>query len=49
VIPYARQGLIGDVYESARVVAEEYDEAGTRLRVRGLPAAIARLRRVCQG
>jgi GTP-binding protein HflX len=48
VIPYARQSLIGDVYESARVVAEQYDESGTRLRVPGLPAAIARLRRACQ-
>ncbi|MGD0523743.1 MAG: GTPase HflX [Polyangiaceae bacterium] len=45
VVPYARQALLGDVYESARVVAEEYDESGTRLRVRGLPAALARLRR----
>ena len=45
VVPYAKQALLGDVYESARVVAEEYDESGTRLRVRGLPAAIARLRR----
>jgi GTP-binding protein HflX len=46
VVPYAKQGLLGDVYESARVVAEEYDEAGTHLTVRGLPAAVARLRRV---
>jgi GTP-binding protein HflX len=45
LVPYAKQGLLGDVYESARVVSEEYDEAGTRLTVRGLPAAIARLRR----
>ena len=45
VVPYSRQALLGEVYESARVVAEDYDESGTRLRVRGLPAAIARLRR----
>ncbi len=45
VVPYSRQALLGDVYESARVVAEDYDENGTRLRVRGLPAALARLRR----
>jgi GTP-binding protein HflX len=45
VVPYAKQGLIGEVYESARVVAESYDETGTNLRVRGLPAAIAKLRR----
>ncbi len=45
VVPYARQALIGNVYETARVLSEEYDENGTRLRVRGLPAALARLRR----
>ena len=45
VLPYAKQGLIGEVYESARVLAEDYDEAGRVLRVRGLPGAIARLRR----
>jgi GTP-binding protein HflX len=28
VLPYAKQGLIGEVYESARVLSEEYDEAG---------------------
>jgi GTP-binding protein HflX len=45
VLPYAKQRLIGEVYENARVLAEEYDELGTRLRIRGLPAAISRLRR----
>ena len=45
VLPYAKQGLIGEVYESARVLSEDYDEAGRVLRVRGLPGAIARLRR----
>jgi GTP-binding protein HflX len=45
IIPYSRQGLIKDVYESARVISEEYDERGTRLRVRALGPAIARLRR----
>ncbi|MGI4954913.1 MAG: GTPase HflX [Janthinobacterium lividum] len=45
VLPYAKQGLIGEVYESARVLSEEYDEAGRVLHVRGLPGAIARLRR----
>jgi GTP-binding protein HflX len=48
LVPYSRQGLLGEVYENARVVAETYDEAGTRLTVRGLPAAIARLRRACE-
>lgn len=45
VLPYAKQGLIGEVYESARVLSEEYDEKGRVLKVRGLPGAIARLQR----
>ncbi len=45
VLPYAQQGLIGEVYESARVLSEDYDEQGRVLQVRGLPGAIARLRR----
>ena len=45
VLPYAKQGLIGEVYESARVLSEQYDEAGRVLKVRGLPGAITRLRR----
>ena len=45
VLPYARQGMIGEVYESARVLSEEYNETGRVLKVRGLPAAITRLQR----
>ncbi|MBU8546781.1 MULTISPECIES: GTPase HflX [Roseomonadaceae] len=45
VLPYAKQGLIGEVYESARVLSEDYDEKGRVLKIRGLPGAIARLRR----
>ena len=45
VLPYARQELIGEVYESARVLSETYDETGRVLTIRGLPGAIARLRR----
>ena len=45
VLPYAKQGLIGEVYESARVLSEEYDETGRVLNVRGLSGAITRLRR----
>jgi GTP-binding protein HflX len=45
VLPYAKQGLIGEVHESARVLSEDYDEAGLVLKVRGLPGAIARLQR----
>ena len=43
VIPYARQSRIGEVYDNARVVSEEYDEHGRRLRVRALPGAMAKL------
>jgi GTP-binding protein HflX len=45
VLPYAKQGLLSDVYENARVLSEEYDIASRILKVRGLPGAIARLRR----
>jgi GTP-binding protein HflX len=45
VLPYAKQGLLSDVYENARVLSEDYDTNGRVLRVRGLPGAIARLRR----
>jgi GTP-binding protein HflX len=43
VIPYARQGRISEVYEHARVLSESFDENGRTLRIRALPAAIARL------
>jgi len=45
VLPYAKQGLTGEVYESARVLSEDYDENGRVLQIRGLPGAIMRLRR----
>jgi len=45
VLPYAKQGLLGDVYENTRVISEDYDATGRILRVRGLPGAIARLKR----
>jgi GTP-binding protein HflX len=45
VLPYAKQGLLSDIYENARVLGEDYDTTGRILRVRGLPGAIARLRR----
>jgi len=32
-------------YENARVVSEDYDITGRIIKVRGLPGAIARLRR----
>ena len=45
VLPYAKQGLLGDVYENTRVISEDYDATGRILKVRGLPGAIARLKR----
>jgi GTP-binding protein HflX len=49
LLPYAKQGLLGDVYESARVLSEDYDATGRILKVRGLPGAIARLQRTAAG
>ena len=44
IVPYARQALVSEVYEGGRVLSEDYDESGTRMRVRALPATLARLR-----
>jgi len=44
VLPYAKQGLLGAVYENARVLSQDYDATGRIMTVRGLPAAIAKLR-----
>ena len=49
VLPYAKQGLLSDIYENARVLSEDYDTTGRIFRLRGLPAAIARLRRTLAG
>jgi GTP-binding protein HflX len=45
VLPYAKQGLLSEIYENARVLSEDYDATGRIMKVRGLPGAIARLRR----
>ncbi len=45
VLPYAKQGLLGEIYENTRVLNEDYDAVGRVLKVRGLPGAIARLQR----
>jgi GTP-binding protein HflX len=47
-IPYARQGLIAEVYESARVLSETFDEAGRNVRVRSLPGVVTKLARKFQ-
>ncbi len=43
MVPYGKQHLLAEVHEAARVVSEEYDENGGRLRVRAHPTALARL------
>jgi GTPase len=43
-LPYARQGLLGEIYEHARVLSEEFDERGSHLRLRAHPDDLARLR-----
>src|ERR1700726_2050878 len=48
VLPYAKQGLLSDVYENARVLSEDYDSTGRIMKVRGLPGAVARLRRTLE-
>ncbi len=44
VVPYAKQALVHEVYESARVLSETYDEVGAHLSVLAEPAVLARLR-----
>jgi GTP-binding protein HflX len=44
VVPYEKQRLVSEIHEEARVLSEAYDEHGARLRVRALPATLARLR-----
>jgi GTP-binding protein HflX len=46
VLPYAKQGLLGEVYENVHVLSESYDTSGQNMTVRGLPGAIERLRRI---
>ncbi|MFT3913937.1 MAG: GTPase HflX [Anaeromyxobacteraceae bacterium] len=45
LVPYASQGRVAEIYETARVVSETFDEAGRHVRVRSTPAAIAKLTR----
>jgi GTP-binding protein HflX len=43
VVPYAKQNLIGEVFEVARVLSESYDDAGRRMKLLADPASLARL------
>lgn len=44
VVPYAKRGLMGEIYESARVVEETWDEVGAKLTLRAPEGVLARLR-----
>ncbi|MBX3271663.1 MAG: GTPase HflX [Sandaracinaceae bacterium] len=48
-VPWARHGAVSAMRKSARVLEEEHDEAGTRLRVRAPAAVLARLRAQLEG
>jgi GTP-binding protein HflX len=43
LIPYASQGRVAEVYESARVLSETFDASGRSVRVRSTPEVVARL------
>jgi GTP-binding protein HflX len=45
LLPYAKQGLIREVYESVRVLSRRYETAGQIMTVRGFPGSIARLQK----
>lgn len=42
-LPYSKQALVHEVFEAARVLSEEYDEGGRRMRVLAPPPTLARL------
>ncbi len=44
VVPYARQGLVSEMYESGRVENESYEPDGVHVQFRGEPATIGRFR-----
>jgi GTPase len=46
MIPYAKQALVSQVYENARVVSETFDEVGRKMVIRALPGAMAKLERL---
>ncbi len=45
VLPYAKEGQLGEIFGSLRVLSQDYDARGRIVRVRGLPDTIARLRK----
>jgi GTPase len=45
VLPYSNEAQLGDIYQSVRVLSEDYNEQGRIMKIRGMPNTIARLRR----
>jgi GTP-binding protein HflX len=43
VVPYAKGALIGEIRRTMRVLDEQHDNEGTRMRVRALPEDLQRL------
>jgi GTP-binding protein HflX len=48
LVPYTAQKMIGELHETARVLSEEYEEAGVRVRIRALPEVVARVKRALE-
>jgi GTP-binding protein HflX len=44
LVPYALQRIVAEAHSTARVLSEDHDAEGTRLRLRATPQALARLR-----
>jgi GTP-binding protein HflX len=44
VVPYGRERLVSEIHASSRVLEETYDERGASMRLRAVPAALARFR-----
>ncbi len=42
-VPYSKQSRVSEIFESARVLSEEYDEGGQKMRVLAPKATLARL------
>lgn len=43
VVPYVKQSFVSQLHDSVRVLSEDYDENGTKVRVLALPSELARL------
>ncbi len=48
-VSYSNEKMLGDVFETLRVVSQDYTETGRLMHVRGLPNAIAKLKKSLSG